>query len=296
MKYKLIKNVKEDSAIRHSFNDLTGSVFGFSLEEWYSNGYWSNQYIPYSLVEENRVVANVSVNLMEFVLNGVHKNFIQLGTVMTREDYRNQGLGRILMEEVLTEYRNQADGIYLFANDSAVNFYPKFGFTIGREYRYSKKINTITTADKPHPSFASIQKVDMNQKEYREKVLNTTHNMAVNNNLHMDNTGLYSFYLTGFMNDQVYYCETEEAYAVANIQENTLYLNQIISNRRVDLDVVIASFGIEINEVILGFTPLDIREYDMKELKEEDCTLFVLGEKPALMDEYKLRFPVLSHA
>jgi len=40
------------------------------------------------------------------------------------------------METVLEEWKGNCDCIYLYANDSVVNFYPKFGFVSAYEYRY----------------------------------------------------------------------------------------------------------------------------------------------------------------
>ena len=77
--------------------------------------------------DEGRVVSNVSVNRIRFDLGGKKKDYIQIGTVMTDEKYRGKGLNGQIMERVLKEYEGKADGIYLFANDSVLNYYPKFG-------------------------------------------------------------------------------------------------------------------------------------------------------------------------
>lgn len=289
MKYRLIKNVKQNEEARKSFIELTQKIFEFSFVDWYENGYWQDQYIPYSLVDGDKVVSNVSVNIMDFIIDGEKKKYIQLGTVMTDEAYRKQGLGRYLMEEVLEEYKNRVDGIYLFANESAVNFYPKFGFTKEREYKYSKKVS-VSKAVK------SVEKVDMKHSKSKELVLTTLRHMAVNNQLHMDNYGLYAFWLTGAMSDQIYYCEKEDTFAAAYIMDGILYLNQVISKHQVNLDTVIASFGNEIKEVVLGFIPLNTEGYEVKEYKDEDLTLFIMGENLTIMEKQRLRFPVLSHA
>ncbi len=289
MKYRLIKNVKQNEEARKSFIELTQKIFEFSFVDWYENGYWQDQYIPYSLVDRDKVVSNVSINIMDFIMDGEKKKYIQLGTVMTDEMYRKQGLGRYLMEEVLEEYKNRVDGIYLFANESAVNFYPKFGFTKEREYKYSKKVSVSNAVD-------FVKKVDMKHSKSKELVLTTLRHMAVNNQLHMDNYGLYAFWLTGAMSDQIYYCEKEDTFVAAYITDGVLYLNQVISKHQVNLDTVIASFGNEIKEVVLGFIPLNTEGYEVKEYKEEDLTLFIMGENLTIMEKQRLRFPVLSHA
>lgn len=64
--YKLIIGTGKDDKYRMSFNALTEKIFGFNFEQWYQDGYWKNQYIPYSLMDGDKVVSNVSVNIMDF--------------------------------------------------------------------------------------------------------------------------------------------------------------------------------------------------------------------------------------
>lgn len=121
--YKLIKAYQNNDVIRGSFNDLAQSVYGLDFEDWYQNGYWSDNYIPYSILDDDRVVANVSVNPMKFLNNGKVMNFIQLGTVMSCKSNRNQGLIRQLINEVERDYENKVDGYFLFANESVLEFF-----------------------------------------------------------------------------------------------------------------------------------------------------------------------------
>lgn len=107
MKYTYSTNVKNNDILRKSFNELTEKTFYFNFESWFHNGFWGNDYIPCSLIDGEKVVANVSVNLMDFQLDGIKKHYIQIGTVMTDEAYRGQGLNRYLMEKVITEYKEK---------------------------------------------------------------------------------------------------------------------------------------------------------------------------------------------
>ena len=139
---ELIKNYRDNEMLRKSFNALAMKTYGLDFEDWYQNGYWGEAYTPYSIVEEGKIVANVSVNTMDFILDGSRKHVIQLGTVMTDEAYRKKGYSRMLMEEVEKDYAGKTEGIYLFANDSVLDFYPKFGFERAFEYGYEKEMTS----------------------------------------------------------------------------------------------------------------------------------------------------------
>ena len=138
MPYRLVwgAQLRENAALRQSFFSLAEQIFGISFAEWHRGGYWQQSYLPYALVEGEEVVANVSVNTMEFLRFGERKRYVQLGTVMTAPRFRGQGLARQLLEHVLLEWESCCQGIYLYANDTVLNFYPKFGFQPQEEYAF----------------------------------------------------------------------------------------------------------------------------------------------------------------
>lgn len=67
---------------------------------------------------------------------------------MTDCEYRNKGISRKLMDKVLQDWKDKCDAIYLYANDSVLDFYPKFGFIKAKEYQYSKNIVPTIGQDK----------------------------------------------------------------------------------------------------------------------------------------------------
>lgn len=285
----LVKNYYNIDALRLSFNELAQKTFGLDFEDWYQNGYWGDNYNPYSIVDDGKIVANVSVNLIDILWDGCKKHFIQLGTVMTEENYRNRGLIRQIMEEVEKDYGNSTDGMYLFANDSVIDFYPKFGYRKAAEYQCSKHVSF--TNDR------SIIQVPMNNKKEWIVLEEKIRNSATFGNFDMtDNSDLIMFYVTKFMQENVYYDKQQDAYVIAEIEDNKLLIYNIFSMQKVNLDKVIESFGKEIEHVALGFTPDNKSGYTISEVREEDTTLFIKGDGFADFESSELMFPTLSHA
>ena len=136
---QIVKDYRDNKELRDSFNELAKKVFDLDFEGWYRNGFWNENYIPYSVVIDGKVVANVSVNRCDMNYNGSVLKLIQLGTVMTDTDYWGKGYARILMEKIMQEYEDRTDGMFLYAYDSVLEFYLKFGF-------YEKR--NISTADR----------------------------------------------------------------------------------------------------------------------------------------------------
>lgn len=299
MNNKIINNYRTQDCLRHSFNELASITFdGLNFEAWYQNGYWGDCYNPYSIVTDNQVIANVSVNRMEFVWNGERKRFIQLGTVMTAEKYRNQGLIRRIMDEIDQDYGQTVDGVYLFANDSVLDFYPKFGFRQAEEYCYTK---TFTTAQ-PRRAFSTVQPHRMVQAPMRGKkdwlkLENAMRQSVPYSRFHMTgNDSLIMFYITGFMQDAVYYDQEYDAYVIAETEGDSLIVHNIFAREKYPIDDILSAFGSDVKHVALGFTPMDAEGYSVSVFKEEDCTLFVKGSGFDGFERDRVMFPTLSHA
>lgn len=72
-----MKDYKHNENLRKSFNELATMIFGIHFEDWYEQGFWSQRYIPFSYIDKGRVVANVSVNVLDFEMDGEKKSAIQ---------------------------------------------------------------------------------------------------------------------------------------------------------------------------------------------------------------------------
>jgi len=287
--YSFQKNYKDNNILRTSFNELSKKVYKLNFEDWYQNGYWGENYVPYSIIDKDKIVANVSVNIMDFNYDGRIKYFIQLGTVMTVDSYRNQGLSRTLMEHILNEYQDQADGFFLFANDSVLDFYPKFGFKKSKEYQYSKIVS--------NSNVIRAFQVPMENKSHWKMLEDAIKSSICNSSFEMiNNPGLIMFYVTKFMKDCVYYIKKQDAYAIAEIEGETLLIHNIFAKKIVDLNSIIEEFGSNIKEVIFGFTPMNTEGYILSEVNKKNDTLFVRGNQFDNFENKGKMFPTLSHA
>ncbi len=277
---------RDNKELRDSFNELADKVFGLDFEGWYQNGFWKDAYDPYSVIEDGKVVSNISVNRCDMNYKGKIFHLIQLGTVMTDPDYRGKGYARLLMERVMEDIKD-ADGIYLYGNDSVVGFYPKFGFKESKEYSFSKDV-TIDVE-------RSVKEVSMADKSDWDKMVNILSKTAQNADVYMvNNTGLYMFYLSQFMKENTFYIQDLDTYAIAEIEDHELILHAVIGSG--DVDKVISSFGKEIKHVQLGFTPKDTTSFTKNEVVEEDSHFFVKGSFFEENKDAAFMFQPITHA
>lgn len=290
-KYICEVGYRENEILRKSFNNLAENTFGINFENWYKGGYWEDEYIPYSIVKDNKVIANVSVNIIDTIIEGKERRFIQLGTVMTDKNYRNKGLSRFLIEKIIKEWEDKSYLIYLYANDSVTSFYPKFGFEVNNEYKYS----VSNYKEKSQNKVIKLNIKDMKEKKlFTDLVINRIplYKLNVKNNF-----SLVMFYCDDFMKDNIYYIEKYHAAAVCEYDGDILYVQDIFTDKEVDLDSIISELRTDkVKKVVLGFTPINITSYEESLVDEEDSTFFIRCKNENIFKDNKLMMPVLSHA
>lgn len=312
------KEIKNHNARRASFNELTEKTFGFNFVDWYEAGHWGDLYVPHALLEDDKVISNVSVNWMRFHIqkegdevcserdDKILKTYLQLGTVMTDPEYRGAGRNREIMERILTEYGNKVDGIYLFGNDDVLGYYPKFGFRPVKEYEYYMKFQESGEAlsgikgDSLQSNAYQSLPVDMSRQQEQKKVYDFIEHLEENNcndAMYMyENLNLYQFWLAAGLGEHVYYLPEAECYVIAEREEETLRVHQVFGSTPVEWRRLAGAFGPGVKELVLGFTPIHREGLQIREHKEEDCTLFVLGEDLLSMEKEQKMFPIMSHA
>ncbi|AIL46603.1 GNAT family N-acetyltransferase [Elizabethkingia anophelis] len=292
--YTLAIGYHEDEVLRKEFNRLTQEVWKFDFENYYQLGLWDDNCIIYSLFDKKRIVSHVTVSLFYTEIRGEKKKILQFGTVMTDPEYRNRGLSRFLMEQVIKDFGEKTDGMLLFANKSVLDFYPKFGFQAAKEYQAFKNIISENLT-----SSLEIRKLDMNRREDIELLTRRIENSIPNTQLVLQNSAVsllycYAYPKFGYTNS-VYYIENLDTAVVASVEANVLEITEIFSANIIDLQDVIGAFSHEkFTSVRLGFTPLE-KGFEYELLVHDDLVLYISEELRDLFGKQQLTVPFLSH-
>ncbi|MBR3277996.1 MAG: GNAT family N-acetyltransferase [Lachnospiraceae bacterium] len=290
---ELISGYMRDDASRRLLNELTRKTFGFDFEGWVTGGYFEGDYIPFSFVEDGRMLSNVSANRMKFMQNGTVRNYIQIGTVMTCEDRRGQGLAAELIRHVIDAYENECDGFYLFGNLSAVGFYQKTGFKIMNQYRYSLKEEFCDPVREGEPFRPVKDQNDALKRKYMDLVRESAPHSSFEQ---INKFGLQMFYTAGLEN--VFYSEDIDCFIVTE-HDGCTVLQSVLCKDKIPLADVLKRMDLPDRKLRLGFTPL---VEDMAKCVGEpydggdDYRLFCMGTGPESIERERLYFPDLSHA
>lgn len=306
--FTFVKDYKNNAALRKSFFELAKSTFDISFEGWYEQGFWGEGYIPFSFVEGEKVIANASVNVLELVINGAKKKAIQIGTVMTHPDYQKRGLSANLMNKVIEEFEDKVDLMYLFANETVLEFYPKFGFKPVEEHIFSidfpldfptdSSMNLTNFTPSPFEQ-THIRKLDVSQPEDLRLITKfASERLPVSQRFGTNNTkGIVMYYCLNVFHDHIYYLENEDVIAIFSKENNHMDIFDIISLNEMNesnIQNILATIGgNDTVKATFHFTP----DYKGIELNSEIINdgLFVRATGDNVYPE-KVKHPVTSIA
>lgn len=284
---KLVSDYRENEVLRKSFIQLAADIFGLDFTSWHEHRYWGERYIPFSYADGDKIVANVSVNDLDFIIEGKSYKALQIGTVMTHPEYRNKGLSASLLNHVLDVYHGKYDFMYLFANDSVLNFYPKFGFEKVEEYQYAVKIS----AGQGGFNFRKLELADdlelIEKTVYGRAPVSETFSTA-------NSAGITMHHILNVFPDHLYFHAEEDAVVIFTTDNGTVHLYDMISTKPVNIKNIISCFG-DTDCILFHFTP-DYRDLQYQRVPfKRDGALFV---KKGAGLEFPLfvKHPVLSEA
>lgn len=293
--YKFLKNYISDDVYRKSFSDLAISTFGINFDEWYRQGYLGENYINYSYLCEEKVVANVSVNKFNIIYDGKVKNAIQLGTVMTHENYRNKSLIRKLMNIIFKEYE-ECELIYLFANKNVLDFYYKFGFKRVVEGKYEINLKQLSELQLENNA---IIKLDINKDEHitilkklQEDRFPVSQRLGI-----IKDKNLLDLYCNCEYGEDLYYITEEDVIVIFRREEDIVKIYDILSKDKFNLDNIISKVIIKNDKKIqFSFIP-ESSNYKIEfELEDKsDSALFIKEGEEKLKLEDGILFPETSH-
>ncbi len=294
LNYHLVSDYRNNKIYRESFFELAKSVFDIDFTKWYEKGCWNDNYICYSYVDNDRIIANASISKMTIVLKGKEYKAIQIGTVMTHPDYRNQGLSKKLMNYIIEQYEKEYDFIYLFANDTVLDFYPKFGFQRVKESHF---ILNMSALRKQKVKMSTLRQLDINNQydfnlleSFAAERIPVSSVLGVKNNEH-----LLMFYFILVFSDAIFYIEEEDTIVICKQEGTHLHVFDLISKKRVNIEMILSGIVSRNTETVhLYFTPEDDTNVQTEFIKDGEDTLFI---RPMLKDTAKhFLFPITSHA
>jgi GNAT superfamily N-acetyltransferase len=258
-----------------------------SFRRWCELGGWKDDYVAFALAEGANIVANASLQRMKIVVHGRSITGWQLGAVGVLPQWRGQGLQRRILHNLLDSI-DEKDIVFLFANDTVLDFYPLFGF--------KRVVESVFAADQSvQPAGAPLRMLSIDREEDRALLAAvaadaepTTRTFAAR-----DYGGILLWYWANFYDGCFYYCDADDAIIVAEHDGATLRICDVLARTRFDLRSYLPRVAkAAAQRIEFGFTP-DLWWPEARPIADyADSPLFVRG--PHRLPQPPFKFPMLA--
>ena len=275
----------ENSRFRSNYFKFVSSIFpSVSFEKWHELGFWESSYRPYTLIHSGEIVANVSVALMDVFFKGRNFRAAQLGAVGTLPHYRLQGLSRQLINYVLEKYQKTVDLFFLFANDSVLDFYPRFGFRPVNQNIWQANLSAL------RPDFQARQ-LNLNNTADFKLVQNCLKNRRPMTKIFgaENYQAITMWHLLNIYPDNIFYLDSNELIFILKSTGDCLHLYEIIFQNEFDFSAVLPKFiQSQSSKRITFYFPPDQVSFQFDLCNTIDSGLFVKGLFPSEIEPFHL--------
>lgn len=290
MRYSITNKIQNNATLRSSFNRLAHQTFNIDFEVWFQKGYWGDTYMCHSITKDNQVLSNVSTTQMKLRLNGKEVSAIQIGTVMTSPEYRKMGFASELLKMVLNEYESKSDYLYLFPNASVMTFYPKFGFELKNDYKYSIQFKP----DNIHE--CKLEKLNIENQNDLNKIYDyarNRHPLSLKFET-LNSERILMWYCINFFSQNISYIKEFDAILIFDISDDVVNIYDIISPNKINLIELVdrISSGIS-RKVNFYFTP-ELEDNDFDKLVIQINEPVFVTPSTILFDN-KIAYPITAH-
>ncbi|HEM1794132.1 TPA: GNAT family N-acetyltransferase, partial [Listeria monocytogenes] len=192
---------------------------------------------------------------------------------------------------VIAKYEDQYDFLYLFANDTVLDFYPKFGFE-----RIEESSFTVDACNLKKKA-SKLKKLNPDNKTDFQLISRIVSKRAPLSNILdvKESEDLLMFYVLIALKNELYYLEELDVIVLMEQEGTDLYVLDILSTKKLDVVEVLSYLSTKKIETIhLLFTPEKSKYIDAAYIIETEDMLFVRPN--VLTSENYFLFPATSHA
>jgi predicted N-acetyltransferase YhbS len=258
-----------------------------SFRRWYERGGWDENYRAIAISDGGEIIANASLTRMSLVLGGRELTGWQLGAVGVVPERRGAGLQRKILPRTL-DVAAPDDVVFLFANDSVLDFYPRFGFRRVQEVVFGADHAVTPAKDRLRalsPDRADDCKLLARVSAGAQPVTDVFGARRYG--------GVLLWYWTNFYQDCFYYWEECDALVIVEQDRDCLRICDVLATERIDLRNCLPHLATApVRRLEFGFTPgawwPDARPISLY----DDSPLFMRGAHDAPATPFK--FPLLA--
>ena len=221
-----------------------------SFRKWYERGGWDENYYAVAIRDGDEIIANASLMRMSLLLHRRELTGWQLGAVGVVPERRGAGLQREILPQAL-DVAGRDDVVFLFANDSVLDFYPRFGFRRAQEVVFGADHAVMPAKDRLRvlsPDCESDCKLLARVSAGAQPVTEVFGARQYGSVL--------LWYWTNFYQDCFYYWEECDALVIAEQDGDCLRICDVLASERIELRSCLQRVATApVRRLEFGFTP-----------------------------------------
>jgi len=229
---------------------------------------------------------NIIISLNSYY--GERKKGIQIGTVGTLPEFRARGLSGTLMNYILAKYKDDSDLFFLFANDSVLEFYPKYGFSRKYETLYYSGI-------KKSEKGKTLKKLNWKKQDELDFIRNLLkQRLPLTSMFGAENyQPITLWHMINIYPGDIYYEKDQNLILIFNSTGETLHLIDLIFTEYPDMEKTLSYISGSGNTSTICFHfPPDITNFNFDRIAIDRDDMFFTRGKFNPPDGYK--FPVTA--
>ena len=246
----MLANYAVDSTLFPRCIDLIESVFPgiktIAMSGMKYNACWDKISLPFIIEENGAVIAHLGVIPFNLMLNHKRCTIAALHGICVKDNFRGKGLFKQLMQEALEYIENNFEASLLFTDNPQL--YTKYDFSVLPEYNFIINSFNISKTD----SDLKVLSLDNENDLKAIKHLLSDH-LPLSNQISLINET--NMFLLDNLNKKIVYSESLNVLIVFEIIDNTLYINDIISQRQYPLSHIINLIHEDFSKIIVQFCP-----------------------------------------
>lgn len=280
----------DDAAWHGAYCDYVAQVFRQAdFRRWCEWRQWGEDYRAFCIVgDDGRVLANASVSRMRLLVEGRELVGYQLGAVGCLPQARGQGLARRAMQAALA-YCGQAP-VFLFANDSVLDFYPRFGFAPAPQTLFEAELQAEPAGE---GRIVRAAAVDLADGEIREAFLRSAAAASpVSARFAARDYGRIATWYAANGYASPAHRFDDDTWVFAEVENGVLTIEDVFATRPLDLSAALPHLIAQpVHTVRFGFTPERLWPQARAVAAEADADLFV---RNLVLPAGPHRFPLLA--
>jgi hypothetical protein len=227
------------------------------------------------------------------ITNGKKINAIQIGTVMTKKEFRGKGLAVELTNRVMDKYRSEFDFFYLFGHKKVWDYYIKQDFIPINECSYSIELkNSFNSSEQ-------LRKLDLSNNKDLDIIIRLTKKRVPLSKIIgvINDTSIFLFYCLYDYYNNLIYSDTKDCLLVFTIcKYKVVHLFYVLCEAKLnfaDITNLISSEENDIKRIEFHYTP-NYSDITIEPTEIElDDKMFFKGDHSILPTKFK--YPKIAH-